>query len=68
MRERLEAEGFALRFTAAEPALSEHVRQYEELGFEVRLVPVDPTGGEDPSCAACLGSAPLAQIWVRRRT
>jgi hypothetical protein len=65
---QLEAEGFTLRFTASEPALSEHVKQYEELGFEVRLVSADPSGGADPSCATCLGQETLVQIWVRRRT
>ena len=51
--EELKKEGWEKRFTADEPRLSEAVAQYEELGFEVRLEPVDPlemTG----ECTNCL--------------
>jgi hypothetical protein len=49
--EELKKEGWEKRFIADEPRLSEAVQQYEEIGFEVLLEPVDP-GSQD--CTACL--------------
>ncbi|MHC4549247.1 MAG: hypothetical protein ACYTEZ_10770 [Planctomycetota bacterium] len=43
----MEAEGWERRTVAQEPRLSEIVALYEELGFEVRLEPLDL---DDPHC------------------
>ena len=48
--------GWKRRMVASEPRLSEIVEMYESLGFEVKLVPLDP---EDPcwdedECTLCL--------------
>jgi len=49
-------EGWKRRMVASEPRLSEIVEMYEELGFEVKLVPLDPSdpGWDEPECTACL--------------
>ena len=49
--EELKKEGWEKRFTVDEPRLSEAVQQYEEIGFEVHLEPVDP---ESRDCTTCL--------------
>jgi hypothetical protein len=49
--EELKREGWEKRFTAEEPRLSEAVEQYQELGFEVHLEPIDPSSQE---CTTCL--------------
>ena len=49
--EKLKQEGWEKRFTIDEPHLSEMVEQYKELGFEVRLEPVDTSSEE---CTECL--------------
>jgi hypothetical protein len=51
-----EEEGWERRMVASEPRLSEIVETYENLGFEVRLVPLDPTdpGWDEVECTACL--------------
>jgi hypothetical protein len=48
--EELRKEGWVKRFTTDEPRLTEAVQQYEEIGFEVLLEPLDPRAGE---CTAC---------------
>lgn len=48
--EQLTAQGWTKRFTASEPRLSEAVRTYRELGFEVHL---EPVASEDLPAAAC---------------
>jgi len=49
--EELKKEGWEKRFTIDEPRLSEMVDQYRQLGFEVRLEPVDVSSEE---CTGCL--------------
>ena len=49
--EELKKEGWEKRFTTDEPRLSEMVDQYRQLGFEVRLEPVDISSEE---CTDCL--------------
>ena len=49
--EELKKEGWEKRFTMDEPRLSEAVAQYEEIGFEVLLEPVDTSSEE---CTFCL--------------
>jgi hypothetical protein len=55
-QEELEKDGWTRQFMAGEPRLSDAVMDYEEMGFEVRLEPVDPHEmiGE---CSSCLGAA-----------
>lgn len=67
-QEELENEGWTRQFTAGEPRLSEAVAEYEELGFEVLLTPIDPremTG----ECSGCLRAAGdrTKIIYTRRR-
>ena len=47
----LEKEGWENRGEFCEPRLSEFVQLYEEMGFEVRLVPLDPENL--PGCGKC---------------
>ncbi len=49
----LHEQGWTRKFAAAEPRLSEARNDYEELGFEVLLEPLDPCP-QDPSCTTCL--------------
>jgi hypothetical protein len=53
--EELKKEGWEKRFTMDEPRLSEMAAQYEELGFEVLLEPVDLSSEE---CTSCLAGDP----------
>ena len=74
-REELERQGWERRTAEREPRLSELVALYEELGFEVLLLPARPedfsgtdAGGE--SCTACLREEALAHyktIYTRPR-
>ena len=50
--EELKKEGWTKRFVTDEPRLSEAVEQYEEIGFDVLLEPVDSTSEECTSCIA----------------
>jgi hypothetical protein len=50
----LEGQGWVKRFTAYEPRLSEAVAEYQELGFEVHLEPVDPLQLPVGECSRCL--------------
>ncbi len=52
--EELKKEGWTKRFTMDEPRLSEAVAQYEEIGFEVLLEPVDTSSDECSSCITAL--------------
>ena len=49
-------EGWEKRSTTDEPRLSELVKTYEELGFEVLLVPFD--AGKEPGCSECMKTSP----------
>jgi hypothetical protein len=51
----LEAEGWQRCFIADEPRLSEAVETYEELGFQVRLLPVPL---EEIECTECMRQDP----------
>ena len=53
--EDLKKEGWEKRFTIDEPRLSEAVAQYEEIGFEVLLEPVDTSSEECTSCLTATG-------------
>lgn len=53
--EELKIQGWEKRFTMDEPRLSEMAKQYEELGFEVLLEPVD-LSSED--CTCCFAGNP----------
>ena len=48
--EELKKDGWTKRFIMDEPRLSEAVAQYEEIGFEVLLDPVDTSSEECTSC------------------
>jgi hypothetical protein len=53
LHDQLTAQGWTKRFTAGEPRLSEAVGEYQKLGFEVQVEPIDPkemTG----ECTSCL--------------
>jgi hypothetical protein len=52
--EELKKEGWEKRFTMDEPRLSEAVAQYEEIGFEVLLEPVDTSSEECTSCLTAM--------------
>ncbi len=52
--EELKKEGWEKRFTIDEPRLSEAVAQYEEIGFEVLLEPVDTSSEECTSCLTAM--------------
>jgi hypothetical protein len=68
-REKLEREGWARQFTADEPRLSEAVEEYQKLGFEVRLEPIDPEDlkGECASCLMAAGDR-YKMIYTRRKS
>jgi len=54
-RKQLEQEGWTRRTVTDEPRLSELVELYEEIGFEVMVLPVSP---EDlDGCSVCLDPA-----------
>jgi hypothetical protein len=52
IRERLAAEGWEERFSAAGPRLLEAVEYYESLGFEVRVEDL-MDAAEDGACTSC---------------
>lgn len=62
----LRASGWQRCFVADEPRLSEVVETYEELGFEVMLVP--PPLDEE-SCTECMRQNPdrFRLIYIRKR-
>lgn len=66
--DELEAEGWNRQFSAGEPRLSEAVAEYQELGFEVLLAPIDSLGmsGECSSCLVDTGDR-IKIIYTRRR-
>ena len=51
----LRDEGWTKRFTALGRRLNEVAELYNELGFEVRLEPVDPDQAETMSAESCKG-------------
>jgi hypothetical protein len=52
----LQKRGWKRQFVADEPRLSEALEEYQKLGFEVHLEPVDPEGTTE-ECTECLGAA-----------
>ncbi|MGV8075582.1 MAG: hypothetical protein AB2L11_13630 [Syntrophobacteraceae bacterium] len=54
--------------TYDDPRLSEIVRMYEEIGFEVRLEPFDPSDG-DKTCSECMKTDPgrYKTIYTRKK-
>ena len=68
MREQdLIAQGFKKRTVYDEPRLSEIVEMYEEMGYEVRLVPLDPDS--EPGCSECMKVDPdkFKVIFTRKK-
>ena len=64
--EELKKEGWEKRFTIDEPRLSEAVAQYEEIGFEVLLEPVDTSSEECTSCLTAMSDR-YKTIYTRPR-
>lgn len=64
--EELKKEGWEKRFTMDEPRLSEAVAQYEEIGFEVLLEPVDTSSEECTSCLTAVSDR-YKTIYTRPR-
>jgi hypothetical protein len=63
----LRKEGWTKRFTMDEPRLSEAINQYEEIGFEVLLEPVDTSSEECTSCITAFRDR-YKTIYTRRRS
>ncbi|MEW5761536.1 MAG: hypothetical protein AB1779_12305 [Candidatus Thermoplasmatota archaeon] len=63
--EELKKEGWIKQFIACEPRLSEAVEIYKELGYEVRLEPVDLESNE---CMECYKKEPekYKTIYIRK--
>ncbi|MBU0515068.1 MAG: hypothetical protein KJ621_09880 [Proteobacteria bacterium] len=51
--EELVAQGWTRQTVMNEPRLSEVVEEYQSLGFEVRLEPIDPGRCNEQGCDAC---------------
>ena len=68
-RVELEELGWMRRFVADEPRLSEAVRLYESLGYEVRLEPValDETHKECKTCLVRQDCDRYRTIYIRAR-
>lgn len=67
---QLQAEGWTRRFTALGRRLSEAVELYSELGFDVRMEPVDPNEEETAgveSCKDCFVTMQARTIYTRPR-
>jgi len=54
--DKLLNEGWEKRSTIDEPRLSELIKTYEELGFELLLVPFNPD--QEPGCSECMKISP----------
>jgi hypothetical protein len=64
--EELKKEGWEKRFIMDEPRLSEAVAQYEAIGFEVLLEPVDMSSEECTSCMTAFSDR-YKTIYTRRK-
>ncbi len=63
----LEAQGWERRGEFREPRLSEFVQLYEEMGFEVKLMPLDPDNL--PGCGICFeGDIEKYRVIYTRKT
>jgi hypothetical protein len=69
LRERLRAEGWEERFSAAGARLEETAELYRSLGYEVRIEDVVESSAAD-ACTSCFGVAgaegPVGVIFTRR--
>ena len=59
-------QGWEKRFTTDEPRLSEMVEQYNELGYEVILEPVDTSSEECTSCLTAFSDR-YKTIYTRKK-
>jgi hypothetical protein len=68
MSKELKKEGWIKRTTIGEPRLSEIVDEYEALGFEVRLEPVN-LEDVDEECRRCYGKDvdKIRTVYIRKR-
>ncbi|MBI4768514.1 MAG: hypothetical protein HY787_28635 [Deltaproteobacteria bacterium] len=66
--DQLTTQGWTKRFTADEPRLSEAAEEYQELGFEVLLEPLNAQeiSGECVSCLIASGDR-YKTIYTRRK-
>ncbi len=67
---QLQREGWTRRFTALGRRLNEAVELYSELGFDVRMEPVDPNEEETAgveSCKDCFVTMQARTIYTRPR-
>ncbi len=64
--EVLIAQGWERRFVAEPKAAEEARKNYEELGYTVKLVPID-TQAVRPECAGCQATLEKFQIIFTRR-
>jgi hypothetical protein len=55
--DKLQKEGWMRRSAASEPRLGEIVALYRELGYEVRLEPLDEEE-QNGACSVCFGEDP----------
>jgi hypothetical protein len=65
--DRLTSEGWRQQFTASGEKLTESIRNYEWLGFEVKTVPLKELGCED--CSVCFDdeSDDSVMIFTRKK-
>ena len=66
-QEELEGQGWERRTTYDEPRLSEIAEMYREMGFEVRIEPLNPA--EEPGCITCMRDHPelYRTIYTRKK-
>lgn len=66
-KDKILNEGWEKRTTTDEPRLSELVRLYDELGFEVLLVPFNAE--EELGCSECMKTSPqhYRTIYTRKK-
>ena len=61
-----EIEGWTAKYIGSEPRLSEQVELFRELGFEVRIEPLDPAACN--GCTECFKDSPtpIMILYVRK--
>ena len=66
--EELTRQGWVRQTTFDEPRLSEIVKMYEEIGFEVHLEPFHSE--EEPGCSECMKADPerYKTVYTRNKT
>lgn len=65
--EQLRDEGWTKKFTARESQLSEYVKMYESLGFEVCLQPLDVAKGDQCRQCFAVGGDQYRVIYTRKK-